>query len=168
MQERYVHRVGPRRLVTIGFACMAAGILGMFGALGPLPMAVAPLVWSIAGFGIGLSYSALSVIVLGLAEPGREGSASSSLQLTDVLGVSLGTGIGGAFVALGESRRLADAPRPRAGLRRHAGGGARRHRRRPPPPHDPAHLNHRRSSELATPRTRIRVRGVASCVGWLR
>jgi MFS family permease len=104
VQERYVHRVGPRRLVTIGFACMAVGILGMFGALGPLPMAVAPLVWSIAGFGIGLSYSALSVIVLGLAEPGREGSASSSLQLTDVLGVSLGTGLGGAFVALGESR----------------------------------------------------------------
>jgi len=104
VQERYVHRVGPRRLVTIGFACMAAGILGMFGALGPLPITVAPLVWSIAGFGIGLSYSALSVIVLGLAEPGREGSASSSLQLSDVLGISLGTGLGGAFVALGESR----------------------------------------------------------------
>ena len=42
--------------------------------------------------------------VLGLAEPGREGAASSSLQLTDTLGVALGTGIGGAFVALGEAQ----------------------------------------------------------------
>ncbi|MGH2473859.1 MAG: hypothetical protein ACRDIL_01235, partial [Candidatus Limnocylindrales bacterium] len=30
--------------------------------------------------------------------------ASASLQLTDVLGVSLGTGLGGVFVALGDGR----------------------------------------------------------------
>ena len=42
--------------------------------------------------------------VLGLAEPGTEGAASSSIQLADVLGVALGAGLGGAFVALGESQ----------------------------------------------------------------
>ena len=57
-----------------------------------------------AGFGIGLAYSPLSVTVLGLAEPGTEGAASSSIQLADVLGVALGAGLGGAFVALGESQ----------------------------------------------------------------
>ena len=36
--------------------------------------------------------------VLGLAEPGREGTASSSVQLSDVLGVSLGTGFGAAIL----------------------------------------------------------------------
>jgi len=75
----------------------------MFGVLGALPIPLAIGVWGIAGFAIGLAYSPLSVTVLGLAEPGREGSASASLQLTDVLGVALGTGLGGAFIALGET-----------------------------------------------------------------
>ena len=43
------------------------------------------------------------ITVLGLAETGREGEASSSIQLSDVLGVALGTGFGGAIVALGDS-----------------------------------------------------------------
>ena len=57
---------------------------------------------TVAGLGIGLSYAPLSVTVLGTAVPGEEGRASASLQLTDVLGVALGTGVAGVFVALGE------------------------------------------------------------------
>src|SRR5690606_15719482 len=34
VQERLVHRYGPRRLVGFGFACVAVGVAGMFGALG--------------------------------------------------------------------------------------------------------------------------------------
>jgi MFS family permease len=103
VQERWIHRVGPRRLVGLGFTFVGIGVLGMFGALGPLPVWPSILVWASAGFGTGLAYSPLSVTVLGLAEPGREGAASSSLQLSDVLGTSLGTGAGGAFIALGDS-----------------------------------------------------------------
>lgn len=103
-QERLVRTIGPRRVVMIGFAVMSVGIGGMFGALGPLPVPASIALWSLAGLGIGLSYAPISVTVLGLATAGREGEASSSLQLTDVLGVSLGTGLGGAFVALGETR----------------------------------------------------------------
>jgi hypothetical protein len=65
---------------------------------------VAILLWGFAGFGTGLSYAPLSVTTLGLAAPGKEGEATSSLQLTDVLGVSLGTGCSGAIVALGDGR----------------------------------------------------------------
>ena len=101
-QERLVARVGPRRLIATGFTCIVVGIGGMFGALGPLPVPVAIVIWGVAGFGTGLSYAPLSVTVLGLAEPGREGAASSSLQLSDVLGTALGTGASGAFVALEE------------------------------------------------------------------
>jgi len=104
VQERWIHRVGPRRLVGLGFAFVGLGVVGMFGALGPLPVWPSILVWASAGFGTGLAYSPLSVTVLGLAEPGREGAASSSLQLSDVLGTSLGTGAGGAFIALGDAR----------------------------------------------------------------
>ncbi|MFP5254659.1 MAG: MFS transporter [Acidimicrobiia bacterium] len=103
VQERWIHRVGPRRLVGLGFAFVGLGVVGMLGALGPLPVWPSILVWASAGFGTGLAYSPLSVTVLGLAEPGREGSASASLQLSDVLGTSLGTGASGAFVALGDS-----------------------------------------------------------------
>ncbi|MGK2950374.1 MAG: MFS transporter, partial [Acidimicrobiales bacterium] len=103
VQQKVVHTIGPRRLVGIGFAILAVGIGGMFGALGPLPVPLAIAVWSVAGLGIGMAYSPLSVTVLGLAEPGKEGASSSSLQLSDVLGVSLGTGLGGAFVAFGDT-----------------------------------------------------------------
>jgi MFS family permease len=104
VQERWIHRVGPRRVVGTGFAILAVAIALMFGVIGAMPIPLAIAVWGIGGFAIGLAYSPLSVTVLGLADPGREGSASASLQLTDTLGVALGTGLGGAFVALGESQ----------------------------------------------------------------
>jgi hypothetical protein len=42
-------------------------------------------------------------VVLAEAKPGREGEATSALQLTDVLGVALGTGMAGAVVATGDA-----------------------------------------------------------------
>jgi hypothetical protein len=58
---------------------------------------------------MGLSYSPVSVTMLGQAESGREGAASASLSLTDVLGVAIGTGIGGAAVALAHARGWSDS-----------------------------------------------------------
>src|SRR5687767_7963489 len=104
VQQRWVLTAGPRRVVATGFTFLAIGIAGMIGALGDLPIPLCIAAWTTAGFGIGLAYSPLAVTVLGLAEPGREGEASSSIQLADVLGVALGAGLGGAFVALGESQ----------------------------------------------------------------
>ncbi|MET0727239.1 MAG: MFS transporter [Acidimicrobiales bacterium] len=103
-QDRLIHTWGPRRLVMIGFAFLAVGIAGMLGAQGLLLVPVAIAVWAWAGFGVGLAYSPLSVTVLGLAEPGRQGSAAASIQLTDVLGTALGTGATGAFVAVSEAQ----------------------------------------------------------------
>jgi len=104
IQQRLVSNVGPRRLVVAGFACVATGVVGMLGALGPLPLWPAVGIWSIAGLGMGLAYASISVTVLASAPAGQEGAASASLQLTDVLGVALGTGVGGAFVAIGTAR----------------------------------------------------------------
>jgi hypothetical protein len=54
----------------------------------------------------------LSLTALAYAEAGREGAASAALQLSDVLGVALGTGLSGAIVTIGE-----DWPRaPRGAL----------------------------------------------------
>jgi len=104
IQQRWIHTAGPRRVVATGFAFLAVGIAGMVGALGDLPIPLVIVMWTVAGFGIGMAYAPLSVTVLGLAAPGTEGVASSSIQLADVLGIALGTGLGGAFVALGEAQ----------------------------------------------------------------
>jgi MFS family permease len=105
VQQRLVAERGPAWLVRRGFALLAVGIAGLLVALNPsVPVAVAIAAWAVAGLGMGLAYAPISVTVLGTAAPGQEGSASASLQLTDVLGVSLGTGLGGVFVALGDGR----------------------------------------------------------------
>jgi MFS family permease len=103
LQQRVVLVRGPRWLVQRGLGLVAAGVVGMVAGL-HAPVGVAIPLWALAGLGMGLSYSPLSVTVLAEAEPGREGSASASLQLCDVLGQSLGTGLAGVFVALGEAR----------------------------------------------------------------
>ena len=103
-----------QRLVAAARAALAraAGVRGDrrrhrrpdAGARPGVPVAVTVVAWTIGGLGMGLSYAPISVTVLGTAEPGQEGRASASLQLTDVLGVSLGTGVAGVFVALGDGR----------------------------------------------------------------
>ena len=48
---------------------------------------------------MGLAYAPISLIMLREAPAGREGWASASLNLTDVLGTAVGIGVGGAAVA---------------------------------------------------------------------
>jgi MFS family permease len=103
VQQHVIHRAGPRRLVRLGFLLLALGIVGAIACLGGPPVALAIVLWGFAGFGMGLSYAPISVTVLATAEPGAEGRATSAMQLTDVLGVALGTGMTGVFVAVGEA-----------------------------------------------------------------
>jgi len=55
--------------------------------------------WGIAGLGIGMAYSSISLTVLRHAPAGSEGAAASSMQLADILGNALGTGVGAVAVA---------------------------------------------------------------------
>jgi MFS family permease len=64
-----------------------------------VPAALAVVAWALAGAGIGTAYAPLSVTTLHLAAPGEEGRATSALQLFDVLGQAIGTGVAGAIVA---------------------------------------------------------------------
>ncbi|HET9443311.1 MAG TPA: hypothetical protein VFO65_08300, partial [Acidimicrobiales bacterium] len=68
--------------------------------LDAVPVAVTAVAWAVAGLGMGMSYSGLSLMVLAEAPAGEEAAASSSLQLSDVWGMALGTGLGGSAVAL--------------------------------------------------------------------
>lgn len=103
LQERRGHVLGRATFVRRGFELLVAGsALSALVVVDAVPIPLAGLGWTIAGLGMGLSYSGLSLIVLAAAPPGREGSASSAIQLSDVLGMALGTGLGGAAVAFGE------------------------------------------------------------------
>jgi MFS family permease len=110
-QARIVTRVGPRPLVRSGLGLTLVGLAGLVSLLwSAVPLWIAPLAWAVAGFGIGIAYSPLSLSALGWARPGQEGRASSSVQLTDLLGTAFGTGTAGAIiasvVAQGGTRRL--------------------------------------------------------------
>jgi MFS family permease len=101
VQARCIARYGPRRLVRLGECLVAVGLAVMCVViLTSAPPALAIVAWAVAGGGIGTAYAPLSVTTLDRAAAGEEGRATSALQLCDVLGQALGTGIAGAIVAV--------------------------------------------------------------------
>jgi MFS family permease len=93
-----------RRLVRTGLSLILAGIAGMAVVLSDaVPVATAIGAWAVAGLGMGIAYAPLSLMMLRVAPPGREGWASASLNLSDVLGIAIGVGLGGAAVAVASS-----------------------------------------------------------------
>jgi MFS family permease len=100
VQARNVGRWPTYRFVQAGFAM---ALLGLAGFMVVLRQDVTWLIgiptFALAGFGMGLAYAPLALIVLREASPGTQGSASSALSLTDSVGTALGTGVTGAFVA---------------------------------------------------------------------
>jgi len=102
VQARLNDKWPGRRLIRLGLVIILVGLAGMLLALRPgVPVAEAIAAWTAGGFGMGLGYSPITLLMLREAPPGREGWASASLNLCDVLGTALGVGIGGAAVAAG-------------------------------------------------------------------
>ncbi len=100
VQARNTTRWPTHRFVQAGFA---TALLGLAGFMIVLRQDVSWLVgiptFALAGFGMGLAYSPLALIVLREVAPEAQGAASSALSLTDSVGTALGTGIAGAIVA---------------------------------------------------------------------
>jgi MFS family permease len=97
-----IQQLGPGRFLRIGFVVLFVGVLAFMAIfVRGVPTWLGIPLWGLAGFGMGLAYSTPSLIVLREAAPADQGAATSALQLSDVLGSSLGTGIGGALIALG-------------------------------------------------------------------
>jgi hypothetical protein len=100
IQERMVLRVGAAPLVRNGFLLVAIGIAGMGVVLAEaVPAWLCVPAWGIAGLGIGMAYSSISLTVLRHAPAGSEGATASSMQLADILGSALGIGLGAVAVA---------------------------------------------------------------------
>jgi MFS family permease len=97
-----IERWGAPAFIRVGLAIVIVGVVSTSLVLQPaVPVGLAIVTWGVAGLGMGLAYSPLSLIVLRQATPGAEGAATSGLQLSDVLGIALGTGASGAIVAAG-------------------------------------------------------------------
>ena len=102
LQARRIDRYGPRRFTALGFVFVAIGaVLTIPAVLTWVPPEVTILTWILPGLGMGFMYSAVTLVVLRGVDPAEQGSASSSLQLSDILGTALGTGIAGAITAAG-------------------------------------------------------------------
>lgn len=107
-QARYSDAWGATRLVRLGGMVLVLGAVAKVVALSSeVPVGVWLLAGALGGLGMGIAYPPLAVVTLGEAEPGREGAATSALQMTDILGISLGTGIAGVLVNAGDRLDLA-------------------------------------------------------------
>ncbi len=102
VQARGAARWSSARFVRVGFAVVVVGMaLFMIVLNQDVPWPIAFPTFALACFGMGLAYSPLALIVLSEAAAEHQGSASSSLSLTDMLGTALGTGVSGAIIAAG-------------------------------------------------------------------
>jgi MFS family permease len=102
LQARRIDRYGPTVFVALGFGLVALGAALTIPVVAQgVPPEISIVTWAIPGLGMGLMYSAVTLVVLRGVEPAEQGSASSSLQLADILGTALGAGIGGAITAIG-------------------------------------------------------------------
>jgi MFS family permease len=99
IQAHVAQRLSRRRTTVIGLLIIAVGIVMSAMVVSPaIPVLLAPVAWGVAGLGIGLAFSTISLVVLETAPAGQEGGASSAMQLANMLGVALGTGIGGVII----------------------------------------------------------------------
>jgi len=115
VQARWVAVVGPRRLCTVGLALVAVGVAGV-GTLdwSSTPWWVGFVAWGVAGAGMGLSYATTTLVVLSSSAPGRQGGPIAALQVLVTLGVAVGSGVGGAALALSIALGHGRAPGLRA------------------------------------------------------
>jgi MFS family permease len=97
---RVAGRVQRKTLVLGGLAVLALGLLGTALILLPnIPPETVVLSWSITGLGMGVAFTTTSAAVLEGVDGRDSDQSSAALQLSQALGASLATGIGGAIVA---------------------------------------------------------------------
>ena len=100
MQVRLATGASRRIVIASGLLLLGAGIAGTWLVLSPrVPTWTAVAAWAVAGLGMGLAFTTVSAAILEAASPGQEGVVSAAMQLAQVLGAAVATGIGGAIVA---------------------------------------------------------------------
>ncbi|MGW1073154.1 MFS transporter [Streptomyces sp. NPDC002537] len=91
------------RLMGLGMLLITAAVALVTTVLiDGVPAWTVAVAWTVGGYGMGLTISGGSVLLLKLSRPGEEGTDSASLQISDALGNITLVGVGGVlFAALG-------------------------------------------------------------------
>ncbi|MFO6454282.1 MULTISPECIES: MFS transporter [unclassified Aeromicrobium] len=88
------------RRVRIGTTLVAIGSLaGVLVLVEALPLTALVLLWPLAGLGMGMATSTLSVLLLETAPPGEHGAASAAMQTNDAVVQAMGLALGSAVFA---------------------------------------------------------------------
>jgi MFS family permease len=102
LQARRIDRWGVVPFTRLGFLLLVAGaLLSVLAVVPAVPPEILAVTWLLPGLGMGVMYSAVTLVVLRRSRPAEQGSATASLQLADILGTALGVGAGGAITAAG-------------------------------------------------------------------
>jgi hypothetical protein len=104
IQQRFIARTGEAWFIRAGYLVLAPGVAlaAVTALLDGLPVWLIHVGGLAAGLGMGFAYSAHAQLTFRSVDERDVGSATSSLQLSDNLGVALGTGVVGAVVAFGD------------------------------------------------------------------
>ncbi|GMA23425.1 MFS transporter [Luteimicrobium album] len=90
----------PARRVRLGAACVVVGAAGSALAVAPdLPLWPVAVLWTLAGFGMGLSNPTFAVMVMDASGPAEQGVNSAAMQTNDVVVQSLVLAVGAAVFA---------------------------------------------------------------------
>jgi MFS family permease len=104
IQQRFIARTGEAWFVRAGYLMLAPGVALAAAAavFDGVPFWMIHIGGLAAGLGMGFAYSAHAQLTFRSVDERDVGSATSSLQLSDNLGIALGTGVVGAVVAFGD------------------------------------------------------------------
>lgn len=89
-----------RRVVRIGLALVALGVAGCVIAVSPaVPGWLVYPAWLLGGGGIGVAYSSLTMLLMGMSAPSEQGRNASSLQVGETLTTSVVLGVSAVVFA---------------------------------------------------------------------
>lgn len=89
-QARVVKERSRQRFMIIGSVLVAVGLGAVTTILIPdVPAFIAPIVWLLAGFGMGVAFPSLSVFALDNTPVAAQGEVSAALQIADGVGAGL-------------------------------------------------------------------------------
>lgn len=93
--------VEPHKRIRLGAACVMTGVLlTLLSVLPGVTGWIAVPAWIVAGFGMGIGMTTVSITALKQSPVNEQGANSAALSVTDMLGSALSIGIGGALVNL--------------------------------------------------------------------
>lgn len=110
INTQLVDRFPRRRLIAGAALLLASGTAGFAAALYGLPLPLSYAAWTLAGLGMGIAFNTFTLNAMALAPRGGEGGALAARNLSANLGTAVGTGVGGAALALSNAAMLGLRP----------------------------------------------------------